>query len=80
MAENRTLHWAPESEGRGGVAADVFDGPALGAAVARFLAAGAEDPPNLPMLAEIGDRALGFASGTVLDHPDKPRALLAKAP
>lgn len=62
------------------MAADVFDGPALGAAVARFLAAGEEGPPNLPMLAEIGDRALGFASGTVLDHPDKPRALLAKAP
>lgn len=58
------------------LAADVFDGPALADAVERFLgAAGAEGPPNLLMLAEIGGRAVGFASGTVLDHPDKPRAL-----
>lgn len=58
------------------LAADVFDGPALAGSVAAFLGApGAGDPRNILLLAEIGDRAVGFASGTVLDHPDKPRAL-----
>lgn len=58
------------------LAADVFDGPAVAGAVERFLgAAGADDPRNILLLAEIDDRAVGFASGTVLDHPDKPRAL-----
>lgn len=55
------------------LAADVFDGPALAGAVERFL--GAEGPHNILMLAEAEGRAIGFASGTVLDHPDKPRAL-----
>lgn len=58
------------------LAADVFDGPAIVAAVERFFGAdGAEDASNILMLAEISGRAVGFASGTVLDHPDKPRAL-----
>jgi ribosomal protein S18 acetylase RimI-like enzyme len=56
--------------------ADVFDGPATGPATARFLGQpGAADPRNLLMVAERGGRIVGFASGTVLDHPDKPRSL-----
>jgi ribosomal protein S18 acetylase RimI-like enzyme len=56
--------------------ADVFDGPALGPATARFLGQpGAADPCNILMVAELGGRFVGFASGTVLDHPDKPRTL-----
>jgi ribosomal protein S18 acetylase RimI-like enzyme len=54
------------------LAADVFDGPALPQAVARFLADGAA---NILILARTGGRTVGFASGTLLDHPDKPRAL-----
>jgi ribosomal protein S18 acetylase RimI-like enzyme len=61
------------------LASDVFDGPALPAAVAAFLGAdGAGDPRNILILAEQEGRAVGFASGTVLDHPDKPRALLVQ--
>lgn len=55
--------------------ADVFDGPALPEAVTAFLGTGAADPRTVLMLAEAGGRAIGFASGTVLDHPDKPREL-----
>jgi aminoglycoside 6'-N-acetyltransferase I len=54
------------------LAADVFDGPALPQAVARFLGGGAA---NILMLARTGGRTVGFVSGTLLDHPDKPRAL-----
>ncbi|MGL4238250.1 GNAT family N-acetyltransferase [Tabrizicola sp.] len=58
------------------LAADVFDGPARPESVTRYLGApGAPDPRNILILAEIGKRIVGFASGTVTDHPDKPRAL-----
>lgn len=52
--------------------AEVFDGPALAAATARFLSG----PQNIMVLAEMDGLAVGFASGTVLDHPDKPPSLL----
>lgn len=58
------------------LAADVFDGPARAAEVTAFLGApDAPDPRNILLLAEEQGRSLGFVSGTVLDHPDKPRAL-----
>ncbi len=58
------------------LAADVFDGPARTAAVTAFLrSADDPNPHNILMLAELAGRAVGFASATVLDHPDKPRAL-----
>lgn len=58
------------------LAADVFDGPAVAQAVTDFLGTTvASDPRNILMLAEVAGRAVGFASATVLDHPDKPRAL-----
>lgn len=52
--------------------AEVFDGPALAAATAGFLSG----PQNIMVLAEMDGLAVGFASGTVLDHPDKPPSLL----
>jgi ribosomal protein S18 acetylase RimI-like enzyme len=58
------------------LAADVFDGPANIGAVADFL--GPPDAPdrrNILLLAEVEGQAVGFISATVLDHPDKPRAL-----
>jgi aminoglycoside 6'-N-acetyltransferase I len=59
--------------------ADVFDGPAMAGAVAAFLGPpDAPDPRNILMLAELEGRAVGFASATVLDHPDKPRALFVQ--
>ena len=61
------------------LAADVFDGPATAKAVTDFLGIkGAPDPRNILMLAEAAGRVVGFASATVLDHPDKPRALFVQ--
>jgi ribosomal protein S18 acetylase RimI-like enzyme len=54
------------------LAADVFDGPATPEGTARFLGAvGSGDPRNILMVAEQAGAIVGFASGTVLDHPDK---------
>lgn len=59
--------------------ADVFDEPATGPAIARFLGLpGASDPRTILVVAERGGRMVGFASGTVLDHPDKPRSLFVQ--
>lgn len=56
--------------------ADVFDDAADPEATERFLGrVGAGDPRNILVVAEREDRILGFASGTVLDHPDKARNL-----
>lgn len=52
------------------LAADVFDGPATRDGTARFLGEGAAERDIL-MLADIAGRIVGFASGTVLYHPDK---------
>jgi ribosomal protein S18 acetylase RimI-like enzyme len=61
------------------LAADVFDGPATALAAERFLGLpGAADPRNILVLAEMDGRLVGFASGTVLDHPDKPRNLFVQ--
>jgi ribosomal protein S18 acetylase RimI-like enzyme len=61
------------------LAADIFDDPADALATARFLGApGALDPRNILVLAEMDGRIVGFASGTVLDHPDKPRNLFVQ--
>jgi ribosomal protein S18 acetylase RimI-like enzyme len=61
------------------LAADVFDDPADALATARFLGTpGAADPRNLLVLARLDGRVVGFASGTVLDHPDKPRNLFVQ--
>ena len=57
------------------LAADVFDGPAQAAFTARFLGVGAPDPRCLLLLAEHQGTVVGFASGLVLDHPDKPSML-----
>jgi ribosomal protein S18 acetylase RimI-like enzyme len=60
-------------------ATDVFDGPASDPGITRFLGTGAApDPRNILALAEMHGRIVGFASGTVLDHPDKPRNLFVQ--
>lgn len=59
--------------------ADVFDGPATIAATTRFLGSpGAADARTVLVVAEQAGRVVGFASGTVLDHPDKPRNLFVQ--
>jgi ribosomal protein S18 acetylase RimI-like enzyme len=61
------------------LAADVFDGPALAAATQRFLGQDARpDPRNILLLAVVQGRVVGFASATVLDHPDKARNLFVQ--
>ncbi|NJS39312.1 MAG: GNAT family N-acetyltransferase [Rhodobacteraceae bacterium] len=56
--------------------ADVFDGPARRDWVLRTLGPdGQPDPRNLLMLAILAGEVVGFASGTVIDHPDKPPTL-----
>lgn len=58
------------------LAADVFDEPADTGFIVAFLGSpGAPDPRNILLLAEIEGRAVGFASATVLDHPDKASQL-----
>ncbi len=49
----------------------LFDHPVDPAQAAAFLA----DPNHLLILAFAGDEAVGFVSGTVLRHPDKPPSL-----
>jgi GNAT superfamily N-acetyltransferase len=53
------------------LSADVFDGPARAGFTARFLGAPDPDPRCILLLAELGGQVVGFASGAVLDHPDK---------
>lgn len=56
--------------------ADVFDGPAKRDWVQRTLGqVGQPDPRNILMLASLAGQIVGFASGTVIDHPDKPTSL-----
>ena len=56
--------------------ADVFDGPARRDWVRRTLGPeGQPDPRNVLMLASVNERVVGFASGTVIDHPDKAPTL-----
>jgi ribosomal protein S18 acetylase RimI-like enzyme len=57
------------------LAADVFDHPARLAFTARFLGTRLPDPRSILVLAERDGQIVGFASGTVLDHPDKPPEL-----
>ena len=47
--------------------AAIFDGPVDAAQLAAFVA----DPGHEMIFATLGPRAVGFASGTVLLHPDK---------
>lgn len=49
------------------LAADLFDGPPLAAATARFLAR----PDHHLLFAYDGDRAVGMISGVEMTHPDK---------
>ncbi len=61
------------------LAADVFDGPATAAGTRRFLGTpGTADQRNILMIAEQAGRIVGFASGTVTDHPDKPPSLFVQ--
>jgi GNAT superfamily N-acetyltransferase len=74
-----TIHLAGPGDAPDVLAADVFDDPADAAATARFLGTPeAPDPRNILVLARMGGRVVGFASGTVLDHPDKPRNLFVQ--
>jgi ribosomal protein S18 acetylase RimI-like enzyme len=58
---------------------DVFDGPATPEGCIRFLGPpGAARPVNILLVAERAGRIVGFASGTVLDHPDKPPGLFVQ--
>jgi ribosomal protein S18 acetylase RimI-like enzyme len=59
--------------------ADVFDEPATALGTARFLGQPDHaDPRNILIIAEMGGKVVGFASGTVLDHPDKSRNLFVQ--
>jgi ribosomal protein S18 acetylase RimI-like enzyme len=61
------------------LAADVFDDPAAARATERFLGpVGRPDPRNILVLVWLNGLVVGFASGTVLDHPDKPPNLLVQ--
>lgn len=51
---------------------DIFDNPVDEEQLAAFL----EDPGHEMLLALSGDSPIGFASGTILLHPDKPPAFL----
>ncbi|NDV01809.1 GNAT family N-acetyltransferase [Pseudoroseicyclus tamaricis] len=51
--------------------ADLFDNPVIPEEAEAFLA----DPANVIVLAMEGGRAVAFASGTFLRHPDKPVSL-----
>jgi ribosomal protein S18 acetylase RimI-like enzyme len=74
-----TVHVALPEDKPDVLAADVFDNPAEALATARFLGTpGAADPRNILVLARLDGRVVGFASGTVLDHPDKPRNLFVQ--
>jgi ribosomal protein S18 acetylase RimI-like enzyme len=53
------------------LAADVFDGPAKADWTARFLGVAAPDPRSILVLAELDGAVVGFATGAVMDHPDK---------
>ena len=56
--------------------AAVFDGPARRDWVERTLGPdGQRDPHSLLVLASLDGRIVGFASGMVVDHPDKPPTL-----
>lgn len=58
------------------LAADVFDGSADAGFTDRFLGVpDAPDPRSILILAESGGQVVGFASGLVQDHPDKPPSL-----
>lgn len=58
------------------LAAGVFDDPAGIKANERFLGPpGCPDSRNILALAWLDDKIVGFASGAVLDHPDKQRNL-----
>lgn len=58
---------------------DVFDAPSTPEGCARFLGQPeAARPDNILMVAEQAGRIVGFASGTVLDHPDKPPSLFVQ--
>lgn len=50
---------------------EVFDNPVDPEQAAAFLA----DPANLIVVALVGGAVAGFASGTILRHPDKPPSL-----
>jgi ribosomal protein S18 acetylase RimI-like enzyme len=73
--EWKILRVGPEDAGAV-LAADVYDGPARRDCVARFLGSpGAPDPRNLMLVAKTGGRIVGFVTGVLLDHPDKPPSL-----
>jgi ribosomal protein S18 acetylase RimI-like enzyme len=72
-----TIHLARPSDAADVLTADVFDHAGDAAATTRFLGSpGAADRRNILFLARMEGRVVGFVSGTVLDHPDKPRNLL----
>jgi ribosomal protein S18 acetylase RimI-like enzyme len=74
-----TVHVARPEDAPDVLAADVFDNPAEALATVRFLGTpGTADPRNILVLARLDGRVVGFASGTVLDHPDKPRNLFVQ--
>ncbi len=67
------------------LAADVFDGPATRGGTAWFLGAGGTGAESVGggardilMIADIDGRIVGFASGTVLYHPDKAPSLFVQ--
>lgn len=61
------------------MAAAVFDEPANAPATARFLGTvGLAASCNILLMADLDGKAVGFVSGTIMDHPDKPRGLFVQ--
>lgn len=66
-----TYHWLDETTAEWLNGTDVFDEAVQSDQLAAFLG----DAGHLMQIACIGNRVVGFASGTVLLHPDKPKSL-----
>jgi ribosomal protein S18 acetylase RimI-like enzyme len=70
MTDIITYHRLTEANADRLAAADVFDHPVDPAQLAAFVAS----PGQVLVFAQGAERVVGFASGTVLLHPDKPPA------
>jgi ribosomal protein S18 acetylase RimI-like enzyme len=71
MAPPFTLHQLGPGDAALLAGAEIFDNPVDPALAAAFLA----DPAHLIVVARQGEALVGFVSGTILRHPDKPPAL-----
>ncbi|MEM1064870.1 MAG: GNAT family N-acetyltransferase [Pseudomonadota bacterium] len=69
-----TLHLLDAATARRLEGTDIFDNPLRPAELARFIA----DPSHCLVFAEVANQPVGFASGVIQYHPDKPPELFIK--